>query len=88
MNRKQLMYFMEAYRTCNIQAAADVLYISHQGLSRVLRTLEEELGQPLFRRSNRGLEPTGQGDGRTRSRAKSSAIAVSAFSPPERAFMF
>ena len=58
MNRKQLMYFMEAYRTCNIQAAADVLYISHQGLSRVLRTLEEELGQPLFRRSNRGLEPT------------------------------
>ena len=52
MNRKQLMYFMEAYRTCNIQAAADVLYISHQGLSRVLRTLEEELGQPLFRRSN------------------------------------
>lgn len=58
MNRKQLTYFMEAYRTCNIQTAADALYISHQGLSRVLRSLEEELGQPLFERSNRGLTPT------------------------------
>ena len=48
MNRKQLMYFMEAYRTCNIQAAADVLYISHQGLSRVLRTLEEDMSGPSW----------------------------------------
>lgn len=58
MNRRQLEYFMEVYRRCNIQAAADSLYISHQGLSRVIRTLEEELGQPLFLRSNKGLEPT------------------------------
>lgn len=58
MNRKQLTYFLAACRTRNIQAAADELYISHQGLSRVLRTLEEELGQRLFHRSNRGLEPT------------------------------
>ncbi len=58
MNRKQLTYFLAACRTKNIQAAADELYISHQGLSRVLRALEEELGQSLFRRSNRGLEPT------------------------------
>lgn len=58
MNKKQLEYFVEAYRCRNIQAAADNLYISHQGLSRVLRLLEEELGQALFTRSNRGLEPT------------------------------
>jgi len=58
MNRKQLTYFLAACRTKNIQAAADELYISHQGLSRVLRALEEELGQRLFLRSNRGLEPT------------------------------
>lgn len=58
MNRKQLTYFMEAYRTRNIQAAADAMFISHQGLSRVLRSLEEELGQPLFLRSNKGLVPT------------------------------
>lgn len=58
MNKKQLTYFLTACRTKNIQTAADELYISHQGLSRVLRALEEELGQSLFTRSNRGLEPT------------------------------
>ena len=58
MNRKQLEYFMAVYRSRNIQAAADSLYISHQGLSRVIRSLEKELGQSLFIRSNRGLEPT------------------------------
>lgn len=58
MNQKQLSYFLEVYQSRNIQAAADKLYISHQGLSRVLRSLEEELGAELFIRSNRGLEPT------------------------------
>lgn len=58
MNKKQLEYFMETYHYRNIQAAADNLYISHQGLSRVIRSLEDELGQALFVRSNRGLEPT------------------------------
>jgi len=58
MNRKQLTYFLTVCRTQNIQAAAKELFISHQGLSRVLKTLEEELGQPLFLRSNRGLELT------------------------------
>ena len=58
MNRKQLEYFIEAYRCRNIQMAANHLYITHQGLSRVIRSLEEELGETLFLRSNRGLEPT------------------------------
>ncbi len=58
MNRKQLEYFIEAYRCRNIQMAANHLYITHQGLSRVIRSLEEELGGTLFLRSNRGLEPT------------------------------
>ena len=58
MNQKQLSYFLEVYRCRNIQAAADKLYLTHQGLSRVIRALEEELGSPLFTRSNRGLEPT------------------------------
>ena len=49
---------METYRCRNIQTAANHLYISHQGLSRVIRSLEEELGATLFTRSNRGLEPT------------------------------
>ena len=58
MNQKQLSYFLEVYRCRNIQAAADKLYLTHQGLSRVIRSLEEELGSPLFMRTNRGLEPT------------------------------
>ena len=58
MNQKQLSYFLEVYNCRNIQAAADKLYLTHQGLSRVIRALEDELGSPLFRRSNRGLEPT------------------------------
>ena len=47
MNKKQLEYFMETYHYRNIQAAADNLYISHQGLSRVIRSLEDELGQEM-----------------------------------------
>ncbi len=58
MTLKQLSYFLEVYRCRNIQAAADKLYISHQGLSRAIRELEDELGAALFTRSNRGLAPT------------------------------
>lgn len=58
MNQKQLSYFLEVYNCRNIQAAADKLYLTHQGLSRVIHSLEYELGQQLFVRSNRGLEPT------------------------------
>ena len=58
MNQKQLSYFVEVYCCCNIQAAADKLYMSHQGLSRIIRSLEDELGAQLFHRTNRGLEPT------------------------------
>lgn len=58
MNYKQLLYFVEVYNSRNIQAAAEKLYISHQGLSRIIHSLEHELGHPLFLRSNRGLEPT------------------------------
>ena len=48
MNQKQLSYFLEVYRCRNIQAAADKLYLTHQGLSRVIRSLEEELGLSLI----------------------------------------
>ena len=58
MNQKQLSCFLEVYRCRNVQAAADKLYLTHQGLSRTIRALEDELGHPLFKRSNRGVEPT------------------------------
>ena len=58
MNRKQMEYFIEVYRCGNIQTAADHLYVARQGLSRAMRSLEEELGQPLFTRTPRGIIPT------------------------------
>ncbi len=58
MNQKQMEYFMEVYRTGSIQSAADHLYVSRQGVSKMLRSLEEELGQLLFTRSSHGLIPT------------------------------
>lgn len=58
MNQKQMEYFMEVYRIGNIQGAADNLYVSRQGVSKMLRGLEEELGHLLFERSPHGLIPT------------------------------
>ena len=58
MNQKQMEYFLEVYRQGNIQSAADKLYVSRQGVSEMLKTLEEELGQLLFIRNPHGLVPT------------------------------
>lgn len=43
MNQKQLQYFVTVYQTQNIKTAADTLYVSRQGVSKVIRLLEEEL---------------------------------------------
>lgn len=58
MNQKQLEYFLSVYEQGSIQAAADKLYISRQGVSKLLRQLEQELAQPLFERRPEGLVPT------------------------------
>ena len=58
MNQKQLQYFVTVYQTQNIKTAADRLFVSRQGVSKVIRLLEEELGQPLFVRSIKGVMPT------------------------------
>ena len=58
MNQKQMEYFLEVYRQGNMQSAADKLYVSRQGVSKMLKTLEEELGQLLFIRNPHGLVPT------------------------------
>ena len=58
MNQKQLAYFLTVYSEGSIQAAADKLYITRQGVSRSLRQLEEELAQPLFHRTANGITPT------------------------------
>lgn len=58
MNKKQLTYFLTAYEAKSLQKAADLLYVSRQGLSKMIRSLEDELGEPLFRRTPKGLVAT------------------------------
>lgn len=48
MNQKQMQYFVTVYETQNIQVAADQLFVTRQGVSKVIRLLETELGQALF----------------------------------------
>ena len=58
MNQKQMQYFVTVYETQNIQVAADQLFVTRQGVSKVIRLLETELGQALFTRSSKGVTPT------------------------------
>ena len=58
MNQRQLTYFIQVYRSRNIQTASQLLYISRQGVSKIIRSLEQELGQTLFIRTVSGVEPT------------------------------
>ena len=53
MNQKQMQYFVTVYETQNIQVAADQLFVTRQGVSKVIRLLETELGQALFTRSSK-----------------------------------
>lgn len=58
MELRQIQYFIELYRTRNMTKASQALFISQQGLSKSIRTLEEELGFLLFERSVSGVIPT------------------------------
>lgn len=58
MNVRQLSYFMEVYRQGSIAGAARTLFISPQGVSKTILSLEEELSVELFIRKGRKLIPT------------------------------
>lgn len=58
MNQRQLTYFLEVYKLGSITAAANALYISPQGISKTLLSLEEELDVRLFERSGKKMIPT------------------------------
>lgn len=58
MELKQLTYFCELMKEKNITRAAGHLFLTHQALSLSISKLEEELGVPLFLRSQQGVEPT------------------------------
>lgn len=63
MNREQLRYFSVAYRTHNFAAAARLIPMSAQGFAKSIRSLESELGVPLFDRNENGMHiPTAYAD--------------------------
>ena len=58
MNQRQLSYFLEVYKQRSISAAAKSLFISPQGLSKTILSLEDELGVKLFIRGKNQITPT------------------------------
>lgn len=54
--------FIALYQARSVTKAAESLYLSRQALSQSLKTMEKELGFPLFTRTNSGLVPTKEGE--------------------------
>ena len=57
MELRQIQYFVQLYKDCNITKASQALFISQQGLSKSIHKLEE-LGFYTFQRSVSGVKPT------------------------------
>lgn len=62
MDTKMLEAFAKLYEKRSLRQAAEQLYVSPQGLSRLLQNLEGELDVMLFTRTPRGMEPTAAGE--------------------------
>ena len=59
MNTNQLDYFLKAYRVQSYTAAAKLVPMSAQGLTKAVHSLEGELGVPLFENDANGkIKPT------------------------------
>lgn len=61
MEYKKIWYFLQVAKRMNIKKAAAELYISPQALSKHIISLEEEIGTPLFLRTNSGISLTEAG---------------------------
>ena len=61
MTDRQLRCFLALYETLNFSVAARQLFLTQPTLSYQIRTLEEELGTPLFVRTTCRVEPTEAG---------------------------
>ncbi|MFM0043490.1 LysR family transcriptional regulator [Paraburkholderia sediminicola] len=58
MNIRQIRHFLAMLDNGSLSAAAEVVHLSQPALSRSIRSLEDELGVPLFDRNDRRLRPT------------------------------
>ena len=61
MNTRNLKCFQIVYEERNLQIAASKLFLSPQGLSKIIKSLEDECGSALFLRSKEGFIPTESG---------------------------
>jgi len=59
---RQIEVFLSVAKHRNISRAAGELFISQPSLSKSISTLEKEYGAPLFRRTNRGVVLTEEGE--------------------------
>ena len=62
MNIKDLEYFQVICREESINRAAKQLYLSPQGLSKILQGMEAELGTTLLLRTKQGVQTTESGE--------------------------
>lgn len=62
MRLEQLNYLIEITRLRSISGAAEALHISQPALSAAVKSLETELGKTLFKRTNRGIFLTAEGE--------------------------
>lgn len=58
MDTKEQAYFEAVYQERSINQAAKKLFISPQGLGRIIRNLEAEFGAEFFERTKKGMVPT------------------------------
>ncbi|WP_174703722.1 cidABC operon transcriptional activator CidR [Paenibacillus bovis] len=61
MDIRHLQYFIEVARLGSFTKAAEALFITQPTISKTIRSLEEELGAPLFNRVGRSVELTDAG---------------------------
>jgi DNA-binding transcriptional LysR family regulator len=61
VNLQQLRYAVEVARVGSISKAAKNLFMGQPNLSKSIKELEEEVGQPLFYRTVQGVQPTKAG---------------------------
>ena len=81
MERRQLEFFLAITEAGSFTRASQVLHIAQPSLSHSMRTLEAELGSPLFERHGRGVRLTAAGEalvGPARRAVRSFGLAASA----------